>query len=214
MQRASRSARSPLPTMDSSEFPQHNPTPTGPSSPLQGPKRQKRGRLVAAVRAPAPLPASSDDETDVEPCIAFEGEDGLDVSFPLKAVERSFRCSLCNGYFRDAVTIKECLHTFCRWCLYSYVEGGETEEVCCPFCERNMQLTAPHRDGKSVQCCVSAYMLLYNCFLGLLIQRSACLSSISVDPFVIWRIVVRRADDKRLSWFFPASRVHAYALYV
>lgn len=146
MQRASRSAKSPLPTMDSSEFPQHNPTPTGPPSPLQGPKRQKRGRLVAAVRAPAPLPASSDDETDVEPCVAFEGEDGLDVSFPLKAVERSFRCSLCNGYFRDAVTIKECLHTFCRWCLYSYVEGGETEEVCCPFCERNMQLAAPHRD--------------------------------------------------------------------
>ncbi|KAL8269972.1 hypothetical protein Esti_006106 [Eimeria stiedai] len=119
--------------------------------------RVKRARLgAAAYRAPfssgvggAPLrdAASEEETTDTEACVAFEGEDGLDVSFPLKAVERSFRCSLCKGYFRDAVTLKECLHTFCRWCLYSYVEAAETEEVCCPACERNMQLAAPHRDG-------------------------------------------------------------------
>lgn len=121
--------------------------PSGPPHAAEGPRQQKRARLGAAPRALTALPASSDGETDTEACVAFEGEEGLDVSFPLKAVERSFRCSLCNGYFRDAVTIKECLHTFCRWCLYSYVEAGGTEEVCCPFCERNMQLSAPHRDG-------------------------------------------------------------------
>ncbi|KAL8451086.1 hypothetical protein Emag_002894 [Eimeria magna] len=104
--------------------------------------RVKRARLgSAAYRAPyssgvggAPLGDGSSEEesSDAEACFAFEGEDGLDVSFPLKAVERSFRCSLCRGYFRDAVTIKECLHTFCRWCLFNYVEAAQTEEVCCP----------------------------------------------------------------------------------
>ncbi|KAL8440305.1 hypothetical protein Efla_007814 [Eimeria flavescens] len=94
--------------------------------------------------------AAAEEETRGEAedaCIAFESEDGLDVSFPLRAVERSFRCSLCSGYFREAVTLKDCLHTFCRWCLYSHVEAAETEEVCCPVCERNLLLAAPHRDG-------------------------------------------------------------------
>ncbi|CDI82614.1 zinc finger (C3HC4 RING finger) protein, putative [Eimeria praecox] len=111
-------------------------------------RRQKRGRVGWAVQhTPAPAAAESEEGSDGEQCIEFEGDEGLDVSFPLKAVEKMFRCPLCNGYFRDAVTIKECLHTFCRWCLYDYVEGGETEEVCCPYCERNMQLMTPHRDG-------------------------------------------------------------------
>ncbi|CDJ46628.1 zinc finger (C3HC4 RING finger) protein, putative [Eimeria brunetti] len=113
------------------------------------PRRQKRVRVGGSVqRTPAaPAVAESEDDSEGEQCIAFEGDEGLDVSFPLKAVEKMFRCPLCNGYFRDAVTIKECLHTFCRWCLYDYVEGSETEEVCCPYCERNMQLMTPHRDG-------------------------------------------------------------------
>lgn len=116
----------------------------------EAPKRQKRGRVWGAMqRAPAPAAAQSEEDSDGEQCIAFEGDEGLDVSFPLKAVEKMFRCPLCSGYFRDAVTIKECLHTFCRWCLYDYAEGGETEEVCCPYCERNMQLMTPHRDGES-----------------------------------------------------------------
>ncbi|CDJ36393.1 LOW QUALITY PROTEIN: zinc finger (C3HC4 RING finger) protein, putative [Eimeria mitis] len=113
-------------------------------------RRQKRGRVggVAQRTPAAPATAESDEDSEEEQCIAFEGDEGLDVSFPLKAVEKLFRCPLCNGYFRDAVTIKECLHTFCRWCLYDYVEGGETEEVCCPYCERNMQMMTPHRDGE------------------------------------------------------------------
>lgn len=159
MQRPSRPAGAPLSVHGSSDaFPQ-TPAPSGAPHAAEGPRRQKRARLGAAPRAPTAAPATSDEETDAEACVAFEGEEGLDVSFPLKAVERSFRCPLCNGYFRDAVTIKECLHTFCRWCLYSYVEAGETEEVCCPFCERNMQLSAPHRDGESRVCPVAFYRL-------------------------------------------------------
>ena len=120
-------------------------------------RRQKRGRVGGPLhRSPAPAATESED-SEGEQCIAFEGDEGLDVSFPLKAVEKMFRCPLCNGYFRDAVTIKECLHTFCRWCLYDYVEGAETEEVCCTYCERDMQLMTPHRDGEAlVPLCVFA----------------------------------------------------------
>ncbi|OEH79869.1 zinc finger (c3hc4 ring finger) domain-containing protein [Cyclospora cayetanensis] len=117
----------------------------GAPSPSEVLRRQKRSRMGASQAA------DSGEDSDTEPCYAFESEEGLDVSFPLKAVEKSFRCSLCTGYLRDAVTIKECLHTFCRWCLYSYAESGEAEEVCCPFCERNLQLAAPHRDEGSLR---------------------------------------------------------------
>ncbi|CCI44700.1 unnamed protein product [Albugo candida] len=34
----------------------------------------------------------------------------LIVSFRYKDINSHFICTLCNGYFRDAHTIKECLH--------------------------------------------------------------------------------------------------------
>lgn len=149
MQRQQRPAGVPALTVEyqGNLQPQHNSA--GLSSFTDGARRQKRARLGGVAGVSCPPPIASDDEAETKACVSFEGEEGLDVSFPLKSVERNFRCSLCNGYFRDAVTIKECLHTFCRWCLYSYVEAKETEEVCCPFCERNMQLSVPHRDGQS-----------------------------------------------------------------
>ncbi|KAK7245400.1 hypothetical protein RIF29_40242 [Crotalaria pallida] len=41
-------------------------------------------------------------------------------------------CSLCNKLFRDATTISECLHTFCRKCIYDKITDEELE--CCPIC--------------------------------------------------------------------------------
>nr|GMD18628.1 E3 ubiquitin protein ligase DRIP2-like [Ipomoea batatas] len=41
-------------------------------------------------------------------------------------------CPLCNKLFRDATTISECLHTFCRRCIYKKLSDEETE--CCPIC--------------------------------------------------------------------------------
>ncbi|KAI3911737.1 hypothetical protein MKX01_029498 [Papaver californicum] len=42
-------------------------------------------------------------------------------------------CPLCNKLFKEATTISECLHTFCRKCIYDKLtdeEGGD----CCPVC--------------------------------------------------------------------------------
>ncbi|KAF5459337.1 hypothetical protein F2P56_023292 [Juglans regia] len=41
-------------------------------------------------------------------------------------------CPLCKKLFRDATTISECLHTFCRKCIYNKISEEELE--CCPIC--------------------------------------------------------------------------------
>ncbi|CAA2975706.1 E3 ubiquitin protein ligase DRIP2-like isoform X2 [Olea europaea var. sylvestris] len=41
-------------------------------------------------------------------------------------------CPLCDKLFRDATTIIECLHTFCRKCIYEKLSDEELE--CCPIC--------------------------------------------------------------------------------
>ncbi|KAG9139609.1 hypothetical protein Leryth_024024 [Lithospermum erythrorhizon] len=42
-------------------------------------------------------------------------------------------CPLCDKLFRDATTIPECLHTFCRKCIYKKLTIEEME--CCPICK-------------------------------------------------------------------------------
>ncbi|CAH1417753.1 unnamed protein product [Lactuca virosa] len=41
-------------------------------------------------------------------------------------------CPICNKLFRDATTISECLHTFCRKCIRKKLSQEELE--CCPIC--------------------------------------------------------------------------------
>ncbi|CAA2958396.1 E3 ubiquitin ligase DRIP2-like [Olea europaea subsp. europaea] len=41
-------------------------------------------------------------------------------------------CPLCHKLFRDAATIIECLHTFCRKCIYKKLSDEEMEF--CPIC--------------------------------------------------------------------------------
>ncbi|XP_057438591.1 E3 ubiquitin protein ligase DRIP2-like [Lotus japonicus] len=41
-------------------------------------------------------------------------------------------CPLCNKLFKEATTISECLHTFCRKCIYDKLSDEELE--CCPIC--------------------------------------------------------------------------------
>lgn len=41
-------------------------------------------------------------------------------------------CPICKKLFRDATTISECLHTFCRKCIRKKLSQEELE--CCPIC--------------------------------------------------------------------------------
>ncbi|XP_059432239.1 E3 ubiquitin protein ligase DRIP2 [Corylus avellana] len=45
-------------------------------------------------------------------------------------------CPLCKKLFRDATTISECLHTFCRKCIYNKISDEELE--CCPICNTDL----------------------------------------------------------------------------
>ncbi|KAF6141309.1 hypothetical protein GIB67_024393 [Kingdonia uniflora] len=50
------------------------------------------------------------------------------------------RCPLCNKLFNQATTISECLHTFCRKCIYQKLADEESD--CCPVCNIDLG-TAP-----------------------------------------------------------------------
>ncbi|CAH8385780.1 unnamed protein product [Eruca vesicaria subsp. sativa] len=49
------------------------------------------------------------------------------------AVVACMTCPLCDNLLRDATTISECLHTFCRKCIYEKITEDEIE--CCPVCD-------------------------------------------------------------------------------
>ncbi|XVE77871.1 hypothetical protein DITRI_Ditri13aG0098200 [Diplodiscus trichospermus] len=50
-----------------------------------------------------------------------------------EAIAACMTCPLCDKLLRDATTISECLHTFCRKCIYDKIQEEELE--CCPICD-------------------------------------------------------------------------------
>uniref|UniRef100_A0A8D2QVU2 Polycomb group ring finger 2 n=1 Tax=Zosterops lateralis melanops TaxID=1220523 RepID=A0A8D2QVU2_ZOSLA len=48
-------------------------------------------------------------------------------------------CALCGGYFIDAATIVECLHSFCKTCIVRYLETNKY----CPMCDAQVHKTRP-----------------------------------------------------------------------
>ncbi|KAK7479868.1 hypothetical protein BaRGS_00028858, partial [Batillaria attramentaria] len=48
-------------------------------------------------------------------------------------------CVLCGGYFIDATTVIECLHSFCRTCIVRYLESSKF----CPICDVQVHKTRP-----------------------------------------------------------------------
>ncbi|XP_054716074.1 polycomb group RING finger protein 1-like [Uloborus diversus] len=48
-------------------------------------------------------------------------------------------CILCAGYFIDATTITECLHTFCKSCIVKYLQSTKY----CPMCNVKVHETQP-----------------------------------------------------------------------
>ena len=44
------------------------------------------------------------------------------------------KCPLCKGFYRTPYTINECMHTFCRSCIYKYF-GSSIQRETCPVCK-------------------------------------------------------------------------------
>jgi len=60
-----------------------------------------------------------------------ESRDFRSVTFRARDMNAHLVCRLCDGYFRDAHTITECLHTFCKGCLLAYLAEKNST---CPRC--------------------------------------------------------------------------------
>lgn len=53
-----------------------------------------------------------------------------------ETIEACMTCLLCNKLLRDATTISECLHTFCRKCIYQRISDEGLDN--CPICNINL----------------------------------------------------------------------------
>ncbi|KAL7889936.1 hypothetical protein AOLI_G00021940 [Acnodon oligacanthus] len=58
---------------------------------------------------------------------------------PLKEFYPYIRCALCTGFFIDATTITECLHTFCKSCIVKHFFCSNR----CPNCDIIVHQTQP-----------------------------------------------------------------------
>lgn len=54
-------------------------------------------------------------------------------------------CVLCGGYYVDATTIIECLHSFCKACIVRYLETNKY----CPICDVQVHKTRPLQNIRS-----------------------------------------------------------------
>ncbi|KAI5580309.1 hypothetical protein BDE02_08G146900 [Populus trichocarpa] len=58
---------------------------------------------------------------------------GQVVKVQKERIAACMTCPLCNKLFREATTISECLHTFCRKCIYMKITDEELDS--CPVCD-------------------------------------------------------------------------------
>uniref|UniRef100_A0A146LLX1 Polycomb complex protein BMI-1 n=1 Tax=Lygus hesperus TaxID=30085 RepID=A0A146LLX1_LYGHE len=75
-------------------------------------------------------------------------------------------CVLCRGYFIEATTITECLHSFCRSCLVKYLETSKF----CPICDVQLHKNNPLL---SVRCDPTLQQLVYKLIPGLYANEMA-----------------------------------------
>lgn len=62
-----------------------------------------------------------------------------DIIIRIRDVNPHIICSLCFGYFIDATSIVECLHTFCKKCIVKHLQVSKH----CPTCNIKVHETQP-----------------------------------------------------------------------
>jgi len=58
------------------------------------------------------------------------------IEFPIEPMKSHLICMCCKGYFREPYTIAECLHTFCKSCLFLKFHSGFRR---CPTCNISLE---------------------------------------------------------------------------
>ncbi|KAI6215883.1 Cleavage and polyadenylation specificity factor subunit 4 [Aphelenchoides besseyi] len=88
----------------------------------------KRGPKTKAMRTAKEVRV----ESDPQPGPSTSNETSLSpYCVPLSTLNPYITCVLCNGYFIEAITVMDCLHTFCKSCLLKYFEDHND----CPKCK-------------------------------------------------------------------------------
>ncbi|XP_075212334.1 uncharacterized protein LOC142319204 [Lycorma delicatula] len=65
--------------------------------------------------------------------------DGKNRKILLRDLNAHLICVLCGGYFIDATSISECLHSFCKSCIVKYLETNKF----CPICDVQLHKAEP-----------------------------------------------------------------------
>ncbi|XP_034777919.2 polycomb group RING finger protein 6 [Acipenser ruthenus] len=68
-----------------------------------------------------------------------ESDNEHERTIPLSEMSLYIRCTICTGYFIDATTITECLHTFCKSCIVKHFFYSNR----CPKCNVVVHQTQP-----------------------------------------------------------------------
>ncbi|XP_033099319.1 polycomb group RING finger protein 1-like [Anneissia japonica] len=75
----------------------------------------------------------------LKPGTMVELEDEKPLMLQVCQLNQHIVCILCAGYFVDATTITECLHTFCKSCIVKYLQTSKH----CPMCNIKIHETQP-----------------------------------------------------------------------
>nr|XP_045591327.1 polycomb complex protein BMI-1-A-like [Procambarus clarkii] len=62
------------------------------------------------------------------------------MSVSMSELNPHFVCVLCFGYFVDATTITECMHTFCKSCIVNFLRTKRH----CPRCDTLLTKSRPY----------------------------------------------------------------------
>ena len=83
-----------------------------------------------------PVEAGPEATTTKDPAASLPptiNDAGTALTFSLSNVHEHLICELCSGYYKEPFTLHECLHTFCKSCIfYSVVACGLRS---CPECK-------------------------------------------------------------------------------
>ena len=72
----------------------------------------------------------------------------------IKELNKYLVCSICDGYYRDAFTICDCLHTFCRQCLFDAFNANPKTNKWCPECNTSLSTKPKIVYDRNLQSCV------------------------------------------------------------
>jgi polycomb group RING finger protein 3 len=86
--------------------------------------------------------SSSSDEDEIG-SIAFKR---VSCSVSGRKINEFTVCKICSGYFIDAQTISECLHTFCKRCLFKFKPVKQ-----CPICKICLKSKTPFKPDRIFQ---------------------------------------------------------------